>query len=521
MTFFEFRYLTSFLPESWGDLKQIGVSLIFVLALRAGWLALNRLYWHPLRQIPGPLLAGLTEWWEFYFDVIENGTLVQTLPRLHQKYRSPVIRISPNHVHVNDPDFYNIVYRAGTDYRKAPSFYKALGYPNSLISILDPQKHRVFRNTIAPLFSPAALDLCAPRIHRVVLRAASKIVDGLQTGSPIQIQQLYRCLAMDVIYVTLFGQHGMFVDDYERPHELITSIDQFTDRMWLVKHFPIVNKIALNFPGYARFRQQCESWVDEVRQRRSRGHLTTSDGITTIFDAMLQPNEQKGYESRTSEELIDEAALFIIAGSDTSAYTLTSATYYLLTNPCALARLRNELDTHLLFDRAACKWEEVRKLPYLTAVIKETLRLSTPIPGITPRVVPAAGVRVQDYFLPGGTIVSITHRSIHDNPDIFPEPTLFQPERWLGEKGKALDRWLVAFSKGSRQCIGSPLAYQEAALTLAHIFGRFELQLHETDESNMSWVDHAVAVNSKPVQVRVLEDRWSTDGSFCQPIEQA
>ncbi|PYH77104.1 cytochrome P450 [Aspergillus uvarum CBS 121591] len=462
-------------------------------------MALSRLYWHPLRCIPGPRLAGLTGWWEFYFDVIESGTLVHRLPRLHQKYS-------------------RWVYRAGTEYRKAPGFYKALGYPNSLISILDPKKHRVFRNTIAPLFSPAAIDLCAPRIHQTVLRAAGRLAGGLETGSPIEIQRLFRCLAMDVIYATLLGQQDRFVVEYERPHELITSIDQFTDRMWLVKHFPIVNRIALNLPGYARFRQQCATWVEEVRQRRRQGQLTTPGGITTIFDAMLQPNEEKHYDSRTSDELIDEAALFIIAGSDTSAYTLTSATYYLLTNPGTLTCLREELDAHLAFDRTACDWEEVRKLPYLMAVIKETLRLSTPIPGITPRVVPSAGVQVQDYFLPGGTIVSITHRSIHDNADIFSEPTKFQPERWLGEKGKALDRWMVAFSKGSRQCIGSPLAYQEAALTLAHIFGRFELQLHDTDESNMNWVDHAVAVNSKPVQVRVLKDRWATPGRKCQPI---
>ncbi|KAJ0426675.1 cytochrome P450 [Aspergillus carlsbadensis] len=480
-------------------------------------LALKRVYWHPLRKIPGPLLAGITGWWEFYFDVVENGTLVKRLPGLHQKYQSPVIRISPNHVHVNDPDFYHVVYRAGTDYQKAPHFYKALIYPEALISIMDPKRHRVYRNTIAPLFSPAAIDQCAPRTHQVILKAAANIKESLRSGKPVNMERLFRCVSIDVLYVTIFGQPDEFVVDYLRPHALITSMDQITRGMWLAKHIPIINDIAPNLPsalsspgfaGYAQFRKQCAAWVEGVRERRERGQFTTPDGVTTLFDAMLEPSEEKGYRSRTSKELIDEAALFILAGTDTSAYSLTTATYYLLSNPRALSTLQKELDSAELFVKDG-NWEEVRKLPYLMAVVRETLRLSSPVPGMTPRIVPEGGMKVQDYFLPGGTIVSITHRTIHDNPSLFSHPTEFQPERWLGEKGKALDRWLVAFSKGSRQCVGSALAYQELSMTIAHVFGRFGMELYGTDEKSMEWVDNVVAVNRQPVKVKVLQDRWA------------
>lgn len=95
--------------------------------------------------------------------------------------------------------------------------------------------------------------------------------------------------------------------------------------------------------------------------------MTTAEGITTVFDAMLQPNEEKHYESRTSTELIDEAALLIIAGSDTSAYTLTCATYYLLSTPLALTALREELDSAKTAIQE-CNWEKIRKLPYLVGL---------------------------------------------------------------------------------------------------------------------------------------------------------
>ncbi|OJJ05850.1 hypothetical protein ASPVEDRAFT_137854 [Aspergillus versicolor CBS 583.65] len=500
-----------------GNPVQLGYTALLLLVFSALWISCKRLYFHPLRDIPGPLFARLTGWWEFYFDVIDNGTLVKRLPGLHEKYQTPVIRISPNHVHVNDPDFYHVIYRSGTDYGKSPHFYKALIYPEALISIMDSKRHRIYRNTIAPLFSPAAIELCTPRIFQVIQQAATKLKQKLDSGEPMEIQRMFKCFSVDIIYVTLFGQADVFVKDYELDHPLMTSMDQITHGMWLAKHFPIINDIAPRLPaslsspklrGYAQFRQQCMAWVEGVQERRKQGKYTTPDGITTIFDAMLTPSEERGYKARTPKELIDEAALFILAGSDTSGYSLTTATYYLLTHPTILATLRKELDAVQSHIRE-CRWEEIRKLPYLLAVVKETLRLSTPVPGMTPRIVPEPGVTVQGHFLPAGTIVSITHRTIHDNPDLFDSPEKFKPERWLGEKGKALDRWMVAFSKGSRQCVGSPLAYQELSLTIAHLFSRFDMELFDTNEESMEWVDNVVAINKKPVEVKVVGDRWA------------
>ncbi|CEJ56540.1 Putative CND5p [Penicillium brasilianum] len=367
MSNFTFDAMPIWLPSPGGQRSVLIKYFFTLLGLAFVYLAALRIIFHPLRKIPGPKLAALTGWYEFYFDVVDNGTLVKHLPRIHQKYQSPVIRISPYHVHVNDPEFYHVVYRAGTDYLKAPYFYKGLGNPESLISILDPAKHRIFRNTIAPLFSPASIDSFAPRIHQLIQKTAGKIAEELETRQPISIQHLFRCFGVDMVYVTLFGRPDEFVENYKQPHGLIQSMDQFTDRMWLIKHFPFLNKFTqrlpsrFQLPGYASFLKQCEAWVEETRARRVKGQMTTAEGITTVFDAMLQPNEDKHYDSRTSTELIDEAALLIIAGSDTSAYTLTCATYYLLSTPVALDALREELDAKRCQRQpdapAICAWD--------------------------------------------------------------------------------------------------------------------------------------------------------------------
>lgn len=72
---------------------QLGYTALLLLVFSALWISCKRLYFHPLRDIPGPLFARLTGWWEFYFDVIDNGTLVKRLPGLHEKYRTLYIQL--------------------------------------------------------------------------------------------------------------------------------------------------------------------------------------------------------------------------------------------------------------------------------------------------------------------------------------------------------------------------------------------------------------------------------------------
>ena len=92
-----------------------------------------------------------------------------------------------------------------------------------------------------------------------------------------------------------------------------------------------------------------------------------------------------------------------------------------------------------------------------TGVIKEALRLSFGVIGRLPRVVPEAGATFNGYYVPGGTVVGMSSWMMHRNPEVFPNPMKFQPERWLdSENYKRLDRHMVPFGRGSRMCVGMP-----------------------------------------------------------------
>lgn len=108
-------------------------------------------------------------------------------------------------------------------------------------------------------------------------------------------------------------------------------------------------------------------------------------------------------------------------------------------------------------------------------MIKEGLRLSFGVMSRLPRVVPSPGATFYDHFLPAGTAISMSGWMMHRDPEVFPDPMTFDPERWMKgpEEFRRLDRNMVPFGRGSRQCVGMPLAYAELYITLGTLFRRF------------------------------------------------
>lgn len=174
--------------------------------------------------------------------------------------------------------------------------------------------------------------------------------------------------------------------------------------------------------------------------------------------------------------LRQEARIMVTAGTDTTgkligqsnpsinydeflqtlATTLSYIIYHLLSNPPALERLGNELVAALPNADTLPTGAQVEHLPYLTAVIREGLRLH---PGTTFRQVRVAPnedlyfkTQSKDWVIPRGTPMSMSARLTQRHPNLFPDPNAFKPERWL--KNPRLDKYLLTFSRGTRQCLG-------------------------------------------------------------------
>lgn len=190
-----------------------------------------------------------------------------------------------------------------------------------------------------------------------------------------------------------------------------------------------------------------------------------------------------------------------IVGSDTTSGVLTFVFYYLLTNPQAYEKLKAELDEAFPDPEAPLNLEKLTKLPYLSGVVDESLRLGTPFPGL-PRVTPQGGAMIDGVFIPEGTIIGVPAYTQEIHPDNFwPEPESFRPERWLpeglGPGSRAKRGAIMSFSfgklinfhiapsatdissryKGPFGCLGKTLAVQEMRIVTAKVLLNYDVKL--------------------------------------------
>lgn len=174
----------------------------------------------------------------------------------------------------------------------------------------------------------------------------------------------------------------------------------------------------------------------------------------TIFYELLFKSNLPQHELNI-DRVAQEGTLVTVAGSETVGNSLTTLHFHLLNNPAKLARLREELVRAMPDAKHTPTWQELKKLPYLTACIEENLRISAGIPYHLARMTPKQGLKFQGWDIPPGTPVGMSIYLVHRmNPAIFPQPDEFIPERWLGPDAKRLKKYLVPFAKGPRQCLG-------------------------------------------------------------------
>ncbi|KAL8976930.1 MAG: hypothetical protein Q9205_007169 [Flavoplaca limonia] len=141
------------------------------------------------------------------------------------------------------------------------------------------------------------------------------------------------------------------------------------------------------------------------------------------------------------------------AGVHSFGALLATALWHLAKDTAIHDRLRAELLEHEHTDT------DIQQLPYLSAVVKEGLRMA-PVNARLPRVVPKSGWHFDGFYFPPGTVVGIASPQLFSNPNVFPDPTNFRPERWENPS-KEMQRDLVPFSVGIRQCIAKNLATAE------------------------------------------------------------
>jgi len=221
--------------------------------------------------------------------------------------------------------------------------------------------------------------------------------------------------------------------------------------------------------------------------RRIREGSTSKD----LFHHLIDEDNVETSKPSISE-VISDSDLAIIAGSDTTANAIANVLYFIMTNPTVYKRLQAEIDD--LGDNTMDCAIQVH-LPYLNAVLHESLRLLPPVLSGVQRAAEkgSGGIMAGSIFIPEGNNAFIHTYSLHRDPRYFsPFPDSFLPERWLSEKQRTAlepnifssqEKYIhntdafIPFSTGPTSCPGKNLAWMEMRMAVSVIISRFDLQL--------------------------------------------
>jgi benzoate 4-monooxygenase len=215
--------------------------------------------------------------------------------------------------------------------------------------------------------------------------------------------------------------------------------------------------------------------VARVNARLEKPNTDRVDLLARLMEGRDETGNKLGREELTAEALTQ-----LIAGSDTTSNTSCALLYHCLTQPHVIPKLQKELDEAIPDVDMVPNFQAVRDLPYLDAVIKETMRIhSTSSLGL-PRVVPPGpGITLHGHHFPQGTVLSVPAYTIHHSKEIWGQDAdTFKPERWENATQKQKDAF-IPFSYGPRSCVGRNVAEMELALIVSTVFRRYDFELRQ------------------------------------------
>lgn len=326
----------------------------------------------------------------------------------------------------------------------------------SSVLAMSGERHQRDRKLLMPPFHGARMRAYGTLMRDTALEASA----SLRPGAQFRALEISQHIAIEVILRAVFG-----VVESSRRERYRGAIEA-----WMRAVNPIFLMLRSLRHGffppwrrYARALAALDALVYEEIELRQR-----SEPGEDILSLLIAARYDDG-RPMSRQELRDQLLTLLFAGHETSAVSIAWALHELHRHPRALEKLRSEIESV----PADCAPDDLVELPYLEAVCKETLRLHPATPLVPKQLnVP---MKIGRYLLPAGSGVTIAYATVHQRPDLYPEPTRFRPERFLERKYGPFE--FLPFGGGNRRCIGAAFAMYEIKLVLAELLRRRRFKL--------------------------------------------
>jgi cytochrome P450 len=356
-------------------------------------------------------------------------------------------------VFISSPDAIREVFTADPDGVRAGEGNRYLGkiVGRSSVLLLDGPAHLRQRRLLMPPLHGERLARYTDEMREITARAMATFPVGRSFPMLPHLQNI----GLEVIFRSVFGLENDPTRD--RLRSLLASLARASSS-WLL----FVSKLQIDAGPHSpwgkivRLREAAdEALFAEIARRRS-SDVDRGDILTLLLAA----RDEAG-QPMTDRELRDELITLLLAGHETTATALAWALQLVLANPTPLAKVRAEIAA--VTSGAAVDASHLARLTYLDAVVKESLRLGPVIPNMARRL--RRPLVVGGHEVPARSYVAPCSYLTHLRADLYPEPTRFQPERWLNVKPDPYR--FFPFGGGVRRCLGVAFALHEMKVVLA------------------------------------------------------
>lgn len=395
---------------------------------------------------PGPRYPAALQtlgWWTRPTAFMENAR-----KRYGKRWTLRLIG-SPPFVFLSDPDDAKAVFTGSPELlhpgEGARVLEPVMGH-NSVL-LLDEGEHLAQRKLMLPAFHGERME----RLTDVMTEIAEQQVDAWPTDEPIELHPRLQALTLEVILRAVFG-----ADPGARLDGLRTRLAEILDFAGSPKaNIPFLQTALGGVTPWARFvrlRAETDELIfDLIDERRAEGSGSNRDDVLAM---LLEARHEDG-SPMSDQELRDELMTLLVAGHETTASELAWAFERLGDEPEVLERLVSEIDSG--------------DDEYLKATITETLRRRPVLPNAQPRLVKQE-IEVGGWRYPAGCSLVVCTYLIQHDPEIYPDPYAFRPERWL-DQTPGTYTW-TPFGGGRRRCLGASFAQLEMKLVLEAVLSR-------------------------------------------------
>ncbi|HZM76371.1 MAG TPA: cytochrome P450 [Candidatus Limnocylindrales bacterium] len=334
---------------------------------------------------------------------------------------------------------------------------------NGLITLRGAE-HRRHRRLLQPAFHHSSIARYVEVMRRLATARASSWQEGQQIVADVEMMELATAVVGKTLFSIDLGQDAVDEVVGSMPMLLKGIRKRLLAPTDLLEKLPTAGNRRLN-AAIRRIHQVVEDMIAEYRR--------TGINHGDLASMMLTARDEQTGEGLSDLQVRDEALTMLAAGTQTTATTIAWALHILSTHHDIQERAHAQI-REVLGDRALAS-DDLERLDYIRRLLTETLRLYPPAWLLSRRA--ASEVTLGNHVLPPGASILFSPYVLHRDPSTYPDPEVFDPDRWIPERAKSIPRpAFIPFGAGNRQCLGEGFAWVEATVVLAVILQRWRVR---------------------------------------------